>query len=301
MKKKSFITGVVVLSLLSLTACGTVEENTELIVESETYNESITEPAAETEEAVTEEVTEIVTEAVTSTAAETVTEAVTDSVTEAVTTDGEVSEASAETARTESGSFASGYDDFVLKEGLSANYADLDNRCFSLYGKVYKVGETTLQQMIDDGIPFRESDLKNAGNNVNKNRGTDIYKVEINRFNHMQFEFANFTDDDAVASDCVLKYARWYTLYVPASAYDDERNQEIIASANDAYKYIGLSVPFNLTKDQLKEANPNPTKESENKLEYTVDGEKYIGKSGYVFDFSGLTDQVNSVTITWLP
>lgn len=302
MKKKSFITAALVLSLLSLTACGAGEENIELSAENETYNESVTEPAAETEEAETEEVTteavtEIITEEVTSAASETVTEVVT----ETVTAESEISETSAETAKPGSGSSASGYAEFVLKEGLSANYADLDNRCFSYDGKIYRVGETTLQDMIDNGVPFRESDLKNAGNNVNKSSVTDYYKVEVNRFNGMQFQFANFTDDDITASECVLKFARWYTLYVPNDAFDDERNQEIIALANDAYEHIGLSVPFNITIDQLKAANPDPTKESEVKLEYTSDAKKYIGRSGYVFDFHGGTGQVNGVAISWLP
>ncbi len=301
MKKKSFITAALVLSLMSLTACGTDEEKIELAADNETYNESITEPAAETEaatEAATEAVTESTTEAAESTAAETVTEP---AATEAV------SETSAETEAEESSKpepvrSESGYNEFVLKEGLSSDYADLDNRCFSYDGKIYRLGETTLQDMIDDGVvPFSESDLKNAGNNVNRNRTTDYFKAVVSEFDRMQFQFSNFTDDSIQASECVLSFARWYTIDVPVESYDDEKNQRIIASANEAYEHIGLSFPFDLTMEQMKQANPEPTKEYENKLEYTRDSEKYFGKSGYAFDFSGKTGQVNSVTISWLP
>lgn len=59
-------------------------------------------------------------------------------------------------------------DDFTLAPGLSEEYADLDNRSFVYNGTKFTLGESTLKDLIDAGIPFGENDLNNSGNNVNK-------------------------------------------------------------------------------------------------------------------------------------
>ena len=38
-------------------------------------------------------------------------------------------------------------------------WADFDNMSFKINGKTYTLGKTTLQEMIDDGVPFDENDF----------------------------------------------------------------------------------------------------------------------------------------------
>ena len=117
-------------------------------------------------------------------------------------------------------------DDFVPVEGLSEKYGDLENRSFSYKGKIFKLGESTLQDLIDGGIPFKESELNNIGNNVNKNYETGTYNVKINDNVSMQFQFINITDSNITESEALLSYVRWYALHVPQSDYDESRNAE---------------------------------------------------------------------------
>ncbi|MDO4304486.1 MAG: hypothetical protein Q4D94_11275, partial [Bacillota bacterium] len=63
-------------------------------------------------------------------------------------------------------------ENFTPVAGLSDNYADLENRSFAYNGKLFTLGTSTLQDLIDGGIPFEENDLNNKGNNVNKNYET---------------------------------------------------------------------------------------------------------------------------------
>mgnify|MGYP000148227537 CR=1 FL=1 len=98
------------------------------------------------------------------------------------------------------------YDDFTLEQGLSEKYADMDNRSFVYNGTKLILGESTLKDLIDAGIPFDESDLNNSGNNVNVNYETERYQASINDYVTMQFKFGNFTDSEQKAEDCVLSY-----------------------------------------------------------------------------------------------
>lgn len=119
------------------------------------------------------------------------------------------------------------YDDFTLEQGLSEKYADMDNRSFVYNGTKLILGESTLKDLIDAGIPFDESDLNNSGNNVNVNYETERYQASINDYVTMQFKFGNFTDSEQKAEDCVLSYVRYSHLYVPQPDYDASMNAEI--------------------------------------------------------------------------
>ena len=61
-------------------------------------------------------------------------------------------------------------------------WADFDRMTFSVSGKTYTLGETTLQEMIDDGVPFEEDDLANAGNNVNPNYESSSFNITLGEY-----------------------------------------------------------------------------------------------------------------------
>lgn len=192
--------------------------------------------------------------------------------------------------------------DFVTFEGLSDNYADLENRAFAYNGKVFKLGESTLKDLIDGGIPFDETELNNKGNNVNSNYETSSYTVEINDYTSMQFRFINITDEAKTEEECLLSYVRYYYLYVPQPDYDADLNTKITECMLDASKKVHFSFPATLTKEQLLENSSVGAEQDEyNNVSYTIDSEIYLGDSGYNFEFNKTTNQLEEMSIDWLP
>ena len=191
---------------------------------------------------------------------------------------------------------------FTPVEGLSENYADLDNRSFAYNGKVFTLGESTLKDLIDGGIPFDESDLNNKGNNVNSNYETETYTARINDYVTMQFRFINTTEDSMTAEECPLSYVRYYYLFVPQPDYDADMNAEITENILDAAKTVCFSFPSTLTKEQLLENSSEGAEQDEyNNVNYYIDSEIYMGSSGYHFEFNKTTNQLEEVSINWLP
>lgn len=280
MKNKSkMILAALFAVTLSLTSCGISVNMGTSDSESESATEAETEAA--TEEA-TEEITEEITEEET-----------------APETEPEIEE---ETSEESVGEFEVSAEDFTPVEGLSENYADLDNRSFAYDGKIFTLGESTLQDLVDGGIPFKEDELNNISNNVNQNYETSRYTVKINDYVNMQFVFMNNTDSNITEAECLLSTVRWYPLYVPQPDYEESRNEEIRNYISDASKHVCFSFPLTLTKDQLLENNSDTTKINEyGQVTYKVDSELYFGSSGYVFSFNDKTDQLKDVNISWLP
>lgn len=191
---------------------------------------------------------------------------------------------------------------FTPVAGLSEDYADLEKRCFAYKGQIFILGESTLQDLIDGGIPFDESDLNNSGNNVNKNYETSRYRARINDYVSLQFTFINTTGNNISEAECLLHSVRWYSLYVPQPDYEDSMNEEITALISDAQDQVCFSFPLTLTKEQLLENNGNATEIDEyNNVEYQIHSEVYMGQSGYRFTFNKVTNQLEQVTISWLP
>lgn len=193
-------------------------------------------------------------------------------------------------------------EDFTPVEGLSDKYADLENRSFAYNGKIFKLGESTLKDLIDGGIPFSESDLNNKGNNVNKNYETSRYTVSINDYVSMQFKFVNITGDSLTEEECLLSYVRFYYLYVPQPDYDADRNAEITEDIFEAANIVCFSFPATLTKEQLLENCSEGAEQDEyNNVDYRIKSEVYLGSSGYHFEFDKNTNQMKDMTINWLP
>ena len=174
-------------------------------------------------------------------------------------------------------------------------------RQFVYNGKKFTLGESTLKDLIDGGIPFEQNSLNNSGNNVNKNYETDRYTAEINDYVTMQFMFGNFTDGEQKAEDCVLSYVRYSHLFVPNPDYDASMNAEISEMMLDGAKQVNFSFPTTITKDQLLEKCSENAEVDGKIVKYSVDSEVYMGSSGYTFEFDDTTGQLKEVRISWLP
>ena len=276
MKKK--LLAIALVAMLGLTACSDAEGSKKKDKKDKT--EAATEAETTTEEETTE--AEITTE-------EKTTEAKT--TTEEKTTEAEKAEKKDE-KKSESKSV----------EGLGSKYADLDNRSFAYEGKVFTVGKNTYQDLIDAGIPFKEDDLNNIDNNVNSNHSTSWYAVKVSDYSTIQFQFSNYTDSNIKEKDCVLSYARWFTIYTPLSTFDEGRRNDIAEDIERAGEVVSFAFPLTLTKKELLENSPEPTEETKyNEVKYKVDSTKYYGSSGYEFKFEDDNNQLRDVYITWLP
>lgn len=170
----------------------------------------------------------------------------------------------------------------------STKYADLDHRQFAINGKVYTLGVTTLQDMIDDGVPFDKDDIANANNNVNPDSGTD-FEIELGKYNYATVYVGNFTDDNKAAKDCPIR-----EIYF---SIDEDETQNVLS----------FNFPFSLTEDNLKENSGDPTDYSTNTsnkytyttYEYKVESDDYYGESGYNFEFTN--GKLSYVTIDYMP
>lgn len=192
-------------------------------------------------------------------------------------------------------------EDFTLAPGLSESYVDFDNRAFVYNGTKFTLGESTLKELIDAGIPFGQNDINNSGNNVNKNYETDSYTADINDYVSMQFRFANFTDSEQKAEDCVLSYVRFIHHFVPQPDYDADMNKEISEAMLDAARQVSFSFPTTMTKDELLANSSENAEEDGERVSYQMDSEVYMGSSGYSFKFNDVTGQLVEFSITWLP
>lgn len=160
-------------------------------------------------------------------------------------------------------------------DGLSSTYADLDNRSFAINGKVYTLGVTTLQDMIDDGVPFDEDDIANVNNNLNGNSSSQGFKIVLGDYYNAQVYAGNFTEDNKTIAECPI-----CEIYLPV---DLEESNDILQFA----------FPLNITEDDLIANSGEPTDKSEysdgdyqsNTYEYKKDSEQYYGDSGYQFEF----------------
>ena len=217
--------------------------------------------------------TEATTEEVTETTTEAATEATTEAITEAAT------EATTEEARINPDPAAAGL------------WADLDNRTFTINGKTYKLGEVTLQNLIDDGVPFNESDIAQASVELagNTEQWTG-FSIELGDYYSAQVMVANFTEESKPMTECLIN-----EVYLPV---DLEKEPNGI---------ISFTFPLTMSEDDLKANSGEPTDSYDYSDEdyksvsysYTVGSTKYLGSSGYKFEF--VNGNLRYVTIDWQP
>lgn len=172
----------------------------------------------------------------------------------------------------------------------SSTYADKDHLEFAINGKVYRLGETTLQTLIDDGVPFDTSTLNNAGNTVNPNSQSDTFKIVLGDYWYLQIWVGNFTDAPVVAKDLPIT-----DIYFPMK---QDKTQDILI----------FNFSFDLTMEALKANSGEPTENrhydgdggfTPDNLDYRYESSQYISKYGYSFDF--IKGRFDAVRLIYLP
>ena len=166
-----------------------------------------------------------------------------------------------------------------VPDTLSSNYVDFDDMSILINGTKYTVNDSTLQDMIDGGVPF--VDTSNANNNIRPNYESEWFEIKLDDEHLAYVAFSNFTDENTSISECPLSSI----------------NFDVVD--NDVLK---LSCPFDLTETQLLTNAGDPTDiEYKQKdivdppdedivinyatYKYTQLSEKYLGDHGYYFLF----------------
>lgn len=62
---------------------------------------------------------------------------------------------------------------------IAGEYVNIDKMQFSVNGNVYTLGETVLQTLIDDGVPFDDRDIANVNNNISANNQSQGFRIEL--------------------------------------------------------------------------------------------------------------------------
>lgn len=169
------------------------------------------------------------------------------------------------------------------------DYIDYDNIKFAINGKVYTLGKTTLQTLIDDGVPFDKDDLANAQNNLNSNSQSLGFKIELGEYWHATVYTMNDTDENKTTAECYVN-----ELYVEV---EEDKTQDVLS----------LAFPLDITPAQLKKMAGEPSDSSHDesgkyindRLEYRKNSTKYYSIWGYTFQFTD--NRLDYVTIDYLP
>ena len=218
--KKRIIAVAALAAMLSLTACSERENSdnkTEEATEATTVAEATVDESAEAEAA----------------------DAVT---TEIATTEKVTTEAVTEAA-------------FKPVEGLSDKYADTHTMGFSYNGQVFKLGEATVQQLLDSGLEMESKDLEE-----DKVRHGSI-EVQVNDSAKLTIKFEpNVGERSAPPAECIL-----ISMTLTCKKDVEIGDHSIQANINgmkedDAIKF---GFPFDLTKEELVANSGEPDEKKE--------------------------------------
>ena len=174
-----------------------------------------------------------------------------------------------------------------------AKYVNFDEMNFYINGQKFTLGKTTLQDMIDAGVPFKDGELEDAKNNLKSKYQSAPFKVDIGKgFSCFIYVF-NDTDSGRPSNECYVNEVTFY------GSYTKGETQNILT----------FDFPLNVTIEDLKANAGDPTEkpyhnEDDPKfiadyLEWTKQGKKYMNRNRYRFEFYNY--ELRNVTITYFP
>lgn len=175
-------------------------------------------------------------------------------------------------------------------EELPAAYVDFDDMSFYVSGKKYTLGVSTLQEMIDDGVPFEEVDLEDAGNNLKANYESGSFRIQLGEYWTASVCTFNDTESGKPVSACFLS-----EVYLPLHS-DEEQD------------VLSFAFPMDITMEELiaNAGEPDETSHYDgdngyytDTVCYTRDSERYYSASKYRFEF--VKGELAYVTINYVP
>ena len=173
-------------------------------------------------------------------------------------------------------------------DSLSENYVDFDNMSILINGHKYTFNESTLQDMIDNEVPF--VDISNANNNIRPNYESETFEIVIDDEHLAYVAFSNFTDENRSINECPLSYINFDVIdneVIKLSCPFDLTPEQLVENAGEA---------SNVKRDEIEsgeviseEGHYDDSYEAvtnvDETYEYTTLSEKYLGDHGYYFKF----------------
>lgn len=208
--------------------------------------------------------------------------------TEETTTEKETTE---ETTTTESETEATE----AKREEFSGKVVDFDDMHFFVNGKKYTLGKSTLQEMIDDGVPFEESDLKKVDQKIKKNQRqlTGGFRIRLDKFWSALVYVMNVDDAEKTLAESVI-----YRISVPSldQNYKNEAN-------------LTFDFPLNMTMDELVKNAGEPAEGDKKHIDadnyhtdsfaYKQKSKKFLGSKAFNFEYKN--DVLNKVELDYIP
>lgn len=175
---------------------------------------------------------------------------------------------------------------------VSGTIVNFDEMNFYINGKKYTLGKTTLQDLIDDDVPFNKSDIEDANNNLKSHYQSSGFKIELAEYYSAQVYVMNDSDEGMPMNECVV-----CEIYIPV-------NKDI---EQDVLK---LDFPLTLTMAELEASAGLPEDGVEHyededsdyysdTYKYSIESEKYYGGSSYDFEF--VNGEIRYIYINWMP
>jgi len=209
----------------------------------------------------------------------------------------ESSEDPTTTATTESSATDSSEDNSSTTTAPSGvKYVNFDEMNFYINGKKYTLGKTTLQDLIDDGVPFEDGELDDAKNNL-KSRYQSSY-IKLNpgvKGYYVWIQVFNETDAGKPMNECYINEI----YYKVTNLVKDGEKQN----------FITFDFPLDLKMEDLKANSGEPngrTYHNEDNakyiydtLEWTKKGTKFMNSNRYTFDYTN--GELKNVVITYIP
>ena len=125
-----------------------------------------------------------------------------------------------------------------------AKYVNFDEMNFYINGKKYTLGKTTLQDLVDDGVPFEDGESDNFSNNVKSHYQSGYIKIKLDAKScYCWIEVFNETDSGKPMNECYVNQILFKYL-------SDEGKKQTMVS---------FDFPLTLTIDELKANSGEPT------------------------------------------
>lgn len=132
-------------------------------------------------------------------------------------------------------------------------YVDLDHQHFYVNGTEFVLGKTTLQDMIDAGVPFDKVDLEDANNNLRKNSRSLSFGIPFSRYWSAYLYVMNDTNAGKRVNECYISEINYH-----------------VSDEGQAQDILRFDFPFDLTIDQLKENAGEPDDENHSESTYGI-------------------------------
>jgi hypothetical protein len=207
--------------------------------------------------------------------------------TEIETETSETTEATTTTTAASSETSASGTNSVPVVEGGIIRFDDM---CFFVNGKKFVLGKSTLQDMIDAGVPFDEDDLGDANNNLKSNYQSSSFDIRLAEYYHASIYVLNYSDEGKPMSQCVVNEIRIYLRDI---------DQDVLS----------FEFPMNITPADLIKLAGQPNNEINHyegednyvsdTYEYSKESDIYYGDSYYEFRF--VNGELADIAMSWMP